>query len=117
MTKKLKCVIFRVSVMCFIVLFLAGFMQTEVKASTRSAYRAYVNKHINKKKCPNLKCILYDINKDGKKEMIAQYESGVRCAYQIFACKNGKVRKLHKGEFFGAGGIYYIVLIRLKTVS
>lgn len=107
MIGKLKGKIFRISVMCFIILFLSCFVQMDVKASTRGAYQAYVNKHINKKKCPNLKCILYDINKDGRKELIVQYESGVRYAYRIYTYRKGKVKKMHKGEFFGASGIYY----------
>lgn len=108
MGKKIIHKIFQISTICIFVLFAAFFVRIEVKASTKSAYQTYVNKHFSAKKYPYLKCILYDINKDGTQEMIVRYESGVRNAYQVYTYKKGKVKKLHKGEFFGAGGIYHI---------
>lgn len=100
--------IFQIVIICFIALFVMTYAQTEAKASESSAYRAYVNKHFKTGKYPYLECILYDINKDGIEEMIVRYESGVRNAYQVYTYKKGTVIKLHKGEFFGAGGISYI---------
>lgn len=95
--------------------------KTKAKLSLRKAYKAYVKKHFKAKKYaykyPNAECILYDINKDGTKEMIVRYESGVRNAYQVFTYKKGKVKKLHKGEFFGAGSICYIKGKKVLVIS
>lgn len=108
MNKKSIAKIFRISIIFFVMLFVATSAQVEAKTSTRKAYKVYTKKHFKGKKYPNLKCILYDINKDGTKEMILRYESGVRNAYQVYTCKKGKVKKMHKGEFSGAGSISYI---------
>lgn len=78
----------------------------EAKSAAKRAYKVYINKHL--KKYPSLEYGLYDINKDGTKEMIVRYESGVRFAYQIYTYKKGKVKKLHKGEIGGAGNVYRI---------
>lgn len=107
MNRRLICRTIQILTACFIV-FLFSSVQMEAKVSTRSAYKTYANKHFNANKYPYLKCILYDINRDGVQEMIVRYESGVRNAYQVYTCQKGKVKKLHKGEFSGAGGIYYI---------
>jgi len=48
---------------------------------------------------------LFDINKDGVKELIVTYMSGVRAGYQMFTYKNGKVIKMHKGDYHGGCGI------------
>ena len=77
------------------------------KQTVQKAYKNYFNRNFKGNSMYRL-CDyrLYDINKDGVSEMIISYESGVRYAYQLFAYKNGKVVKMHSGEFGGGCGVY-----------
>ncbi|MCM1181364.1 MAG: hypothetical protein NC347_13995 [Clostridium sp.] len=75
-------------------------------AKVKKVYKSYAKKHFTEKKYPYNRYKLYDINKDGTKEMIMVYSYGVRNGYQIYTYKKGKVVKLHKGTYGGAGDIY-----------
>lgn len=71
----------------------------------RRTYRSYVLRNLKKSKYPYRKTRYYDINKDGIKELIVSYEAGVRIAYQFYTYHNGRVKKMHKSDFYGCNGI------------
>lgn len=77
------------------------------KQTVQKAYKNYFNRKFNGNSMYRDGYYkLYDINKDAVSEMIVAYQSGVRYGFQLFTYKNGKVVKMHNGEFSGCNGIY-----------
>lgn len=77
------------------------------KQTVQNAYKNYFNRNFKGNSMYRDGCYkLYDINKDGVSEMIVGYPAGMRSGCQLFTYKNGKVVKMHSGEFGGGCGVY-----------